>query len=149
MFQHLAETVKSFALDYQIIFDKLLRCEICSTLTLAPTGAAADNCEGEISDRALLFNSSYKTYQPFISQNPDKCKKLQDKMETLSFHQLEEFYMIGLKLIGHSAQRLNSLGNCGAYVDTPETQPYLGYISFHTHSGYQGQLLTVTYAPKM
>ena len=67
------------------MFVKLSSCEYFSTLTVAPTGDAADNCGGDTSNLALLLNRNHKTYQPFSSKNQDNCKQLQDKMETLEF----------------------------------------------------------------
>ena len=50
MLQGFERTRKSFALDSQIIFVKLISCDIYSTLTVAPTGAAAANYGGDTSD---------------------------------------------------------------------------------------------------
>ena len=69
-------------------------------------------------------------------------------METLIMHQLEEFSMNVLRLISHSAQILNKLGNCGAYIDTSETQPSLVNIPFYTHFGDHGQLPPVMHTPE-
>ena len=68
-------------------------------------------------------------------------------MENLILHQLEEFSMNGLKLIGQSEKILKKLVNPGSCVDTSETQMFLGNIPFRTHFVDQEQLPPVMDTP--
>ncbi|XP_034232800.1 uncharacterized protein LOC117640409 [Thrips palmi] len=73
-----------------------------SFLLVAPTGAAADNIDGETIHSALLLTVPMSAFAPLTGE---RAKMFQESMEPVRFLIVDEYSMIGLPILGMMERR--------------------------------------------
>jgi len=110
-----AGTGKSFIMGLVKNFTNLCMGTYSASECLGPTGGSAGNCYGIVVDRARSIKRSSSTYSS-LSENLNVCSSLQSKYKDLVVQLQDEWFMWGLKLIGHHALR------CGEVLNNGECQ---------------------------